>query len=56
MRMVFLLPLLFIIALLFGIDYYYFKDIKQEKIQKEENNLTLEQEKRKHIESLFKNK
>lgn len=54
--MVFLLPLLFIIILLFGIDYYYFKDIKQEKIQKEENNLTLEQEKRKHIESLFKNK
>ncbi|EJP4818552.1 hypothetical protein ACX1QV_000776 [Campylobacter upsaliensis] len=53
--MVFLLPLLIVIALLFGIDYY-FKDIKQEKIQKEENNLTLEQEKRKHIESLFKNK
>ncbi|QNF77809.1 hypothetical protein [Campylobacter vulpis] len=54
--MVFLLPLLFIITLLFGIDYYYFNDVKQEKAQKQENNFSLEEEKRKHIESLFRNK
>ncbi|EJO1482887.1 hypothetical protein OLP38_04125 [Campylobacter jejuni] len=57
--MVFLIPLLVIIGLIFGIDYVYFKnqDLKaQVKKEQKELNSSLEKEKREYIEKLFKTK
>lgn len=57
--MVFLIPLLIIIGVIFGIDYVYFKnqDLKvQVKKEQKELNSSLEKEKKEYIEKLFKNK
>lgn len=57
--MVFLIPLLIIIGVIFGIDYVYFKnqDLKVQ-VQKEQKELnsSLEKEKKEYIEKLFKTK
>lgn len=52
--MIFLIPILLIIAIIFGIDYIYFDDktSKKEPIKTEQNS-TLEKEKQEYIESLF---
>ncbi|OEW13974.1 hypothetical protein AJ935_04595 [Campylobacter sp. BCW_6876] len=55
--MVFLIPLLIIIGVIFGIDYVYFKnqDLKaQVKKEQKELNSSLEKEKKEYIEKLFK--
>ncbi|EDP3259509.1 Sec-independent protein translocase subunit TatA2 [Campylobacter jejuni] len=57
--MVFLIPLLIIISVIFGIDYVYFKnqDLKvQVKKEQKELNSSLEKEKKEYIEKLFKTK
>ncbi|HGG0540583.1 TPA: Sec-independent protein translocase subunit TatA2 [Campylobacter jejuni] len=57
--MVFLIPLLVIIGVIFGIDYVYFKnqDLKaQVKKEQKELNSSLEKEKKEYIEKLFKTK
>ncbi|EHL3372693.1 Sec-independent protein translocase subunit TatA2 [Campylobacter jejuni] len=57
--MVFLIPLLIIIGVIFGIDYMYFKnqDLKvQVKKEQKELNSSLEKEKKEYIEKLFKTK
>ncbi|EAH6285492.1 hypothetical protein DYR41_07870 [Campylobacter jejuni] len=57
--MVFLIPLLIIIGIIFGIDYVYFKnqDLKaQVKKEQKELNSSLEKEKKEYIEKLFKTK
>ncbi|ECL3455847.1 hypothetical protein FS058_01295 [Campylobacter jejuni] len=68
--MVFLIPLLIIIGVIFGIDYVYFKNqdlkVQVKKEQKELNsslekekkelNSSLEKEKKEYIEKLFKTK
>ncbi len=57
--MVFLIPLLIIIGVIFGIDYVYFKnqDLKvQVKKEQKELNSSLEKEKKECIEKLFKTK
>ncbi|ELK5610937.1 Sec-independent protein translocase subunit TatA2 [Campylobacter jejuni] len=57
--MVFLIPLLIIIGVIFGIDYVYFKnqDLKvQLKKEQKELNSSLEKEKKEYIEKLFKTK
>ncbi|HEC2853707.1 TPA: Sec-independent protein translocase subunit TatA2 [Campylobacter jejuni] len=57
--MVFLIPLLIIIGVIFGIDYVYFKDqdLKaQVKKEQKELNSSLEKEKKEYIEKLFKTK
>ncbi|MFK0406169.1 Sec-independent protein translocase subunit TatA2 [Campylobacter jejuni] len=57
--MVFLIPLLIIIGVIFGIDYVYFKnqDLKaQVKKEQKELNSSLEKEKKEYIEELFKTK
>ncbi|EAK2061019.1 Sec-independent protein translocase subunit TatA2 [Campylobacter jejuni] len=57
--MVFLIPLLIIIGVIFGIDYVYFKnqDLKaQVKKEQKELNSSLEKEKKEFIEKLFKTK
>ncbi|EAL7021450.1 TPA: Sec-independent protein translocase subunit TatA2 [Campylobacter jejuni] len=57
--MVFLIPLLIIIGVIFGIDYVYFKnqDLKvQVKKEQKELNSGLEKEKKEYIEKLFKTK
>ncbi|EAK6993317.1 Sec-independent protein translocase subunit TatA2 [Campylobacter jejuni] len=57
--MVFLIPLLIIIGVIFGIDYVYFKnqDLKaQVKKEQKELNSSLEEEKKEYIEKLFKTK
>ncbi|EAK5099131.1 Sec-independent protein translocase subunit TatA2 [Campylobacter jejuni] len=57
--MVFLIPLLIIIGVIFGIDYVYFKnqDLKvQVKKEQKELNSNLEKEKKEYIEKLFKTK
>ncbi|EGR6494680.1 Sec-independent protein translocase subunit TatA2 [Campylobacter jejuni] len=57
--MVFLIPLLIIIGVIFGIDYVYFKnqDLKaQVKEEQKELNSSLEKEKKEYIEKLFKTK
>ncbi|HEF1355217.1 TPA: Sec-independent protein translocase subunit TatA2 [Campylobacter jejuni] len=57
--MVFLIPLLIIIGVVFGIDYVYFKnqDLKvQVKKEQKELNSSLEKEKKEYIEKLFKTK
>ncbi|EMA6301745.1 Sec-independent protein translocase subunit TatA2 [Campylobacter jejuni] len=57
--MVFLMPLLIIIGVIFGIDYVYFKnqDLKvQVKKEQKELNSSLEKEKKEYIEKLFKTK
>ncbi|EIO0738183.1 Sec-independent protein translocase subunit TatA2 [Campylobacter jejuni] len=57
--MVFLIPLLIIIGVIFGIDYVYFKnqDLKaQVKKEQKELNSSLEKEKKGYIEKLFKTK
>ncbi|EOJ1335560.1 Sec-independent protein translocase subunit TatA2 [Campylobacter jejuni] len=57
--MVFLVPLLIIIGVIFGIDYVYFKnqDLKvQVKKEQKELNSSLEKEKKEYIEKLFKTK
>ncbi|MEA8939468.1 Sec-independent protein translocase subunit TatA2 [Campylobacter jejuni] len=55
--MVFLIPLLIVIGVIFGIDYVYFKnqDLKVQ-VQKEQKELnsSLEKEKKEYIEKLFK--
>ena len=54
--MIFLLPLLIIVAIVFSIDYIYFKDKDgQIEIKKEyqESNSTLEKEKQKYLKNLF---
>lgn len=57
--MVFLIPLLVIIVVVFGIDYVYFKNqdsqIQGKKDYKELNS-SLEKEKKEYIEKLFKTK
>lgn len=57
--MVFLIPLLIIIGVIFGIDYVYFKNqdlkVRVKKEQKELNS-SLEKEKKEYIEKLFKTK
>ncbi|EAK7751534.1 Sec-independent protein translocase subunit TatA2 [Campylobacter jejuni] len=57
--MVFLIPLLIVIGVIFGIDYVYFKnqDLKVQ-VQKEQKELnsSLEKEKKEYIEKLFKTK
>ncbi|EIJ6994267.1 Sec-independent protein translocase subunit TatA2 [Campylobacter jejuni] len=57
--MVFLIPLLIIIGVIFEIDYVYFKnqDLKaQVKKEQKELNSSLEKEKKEYIEKLFKTK
>ncbi|EAH4540391.1 Sec-independent protein translocase subunit TatA2 [Campylobacter jejuni] len=57
--MVFLIPLLIIIGVIFGIDYVYFKnqDLKvQVKKEQKELNSSLDKEKKEYIEKLFKTK
>lgn len=57
--MVFLIPLLVIIVVVFGIDYVYFKnqDLQiQSKKDYKELNSSLEKEKKEYIEKLFKTK
>ncbi|ECO2679085.1 Sec-independent protein translocase subunit TatA2 [Campylobacter jejuni] len=57
--MVFLILLLIIIGVIFGIDYVYFKnqDLKaQVKKEQKELNSSLEKEKKEYIEKLFKTK
>ncbi|EDD1521803.1 Sec-independent protein translocase subunit TatA2 [Campylobacter jejuni] len=57
--MVFLIPLLIIIGVIFGIDYVYFKnqDLKaQVKKEQKDLNSSLEKEKKEYIEKLFKTK
>jgi len=57
--MVFLIPLLIIIGVIFGIDYVYFKnqDLKaQVKKEQKELNSSLEKEEKEYIEKLFKTK
>ncbi|MEH30363.1 hypothetical protein EC065_07005 [Campylobacter jejuni] len=57
--MVFLIPLLIIIGVIFGIDYVYSKnqDLKaQVKKEQKELNSSLEKEKKEYIEKLFKTK
>ncbi|ELV6765261.1 Sec-independent protein translocase subunit TatA2 [Campylobacter jejuni] len=57
--MVFLIPLLIIIGVIFGIDYVYFKnqDLKvQVKKEQKELNSSLEKEKKEYIKKLFKTK
>lgn len=57
--MVFLIPLLIIIGVIFGIDYVYFKnqDLKAHvKKEQKELNSSLEKEKKEYIEKLFKTK
>ncbi|AXL42118.1 Sec-independent protein translocase subunit TatA2 [Campylobacter jejuni] len=57
--MVFLISLLIIIGVIFGIDYVYFKnqDLKaQVKKEQKELNSSLEKEKKEYIEKLFKTK
>ncbi|EAK8812790.1 Sec-independent protein translocase subunit TatA2 [Campylobacter jejuni] len=57
--MVFLIPLLIIIGVIFGVDYVYFKnqDLKvQVKKEQKELNSSLEKERREYIEKLFKTK
>ncbi|ELD3685646.1 Sec-independent protein translocase subunit TatA2 [Campylobacter jejuni] len=57
--MVFLIPLLIIIGVIFGIDYVYFKnqDLKvQVKKEQKELNSSLGKEKKEYIEKLFKTK
>lgn len=57
--MVFLIPLLVIIVVVFGVDYVYFKNqdsqIQSKKDYKELNS-SLEKEKKEYIEKLFKTK
>lgn len=57
--MVFLIPLLIVIGVIFGIDYVYFKNqdlkVQAQKEQKELNS-SLEKEKKEYIEKLFKTK
>lgn len=54
--MIFLVPLLIIIAVIFGIDYLYFSDddeaLKEKKEKKIEKNLSLE-EKKNELKSLL---
>ncbi|MCC8277743.1 hypothetical protein LNU06_02925 [Campylobacter sp. VicNov18] len=57
--MVFLIPLLVIIAIVFGLDYIYFKD--QDKLiqidKKEQDfNSSLEEQRKQYIKDLFKTK
>ncbi|EAL7270557.1 hypothetical protein DUH63_09060 [Campylobacter jejuni] len=57
--MVFLIPLLIIIGVIFGIDYVYFKNQElkaQVKKEQKELNSSLEKEKKEYIEKLFKTK
>ncbi|TKX29937.1 hypothetical protein [Campylobacter estrildidarum] len=58
--MIFLIPLLLIVAILFGIDYLYFGDenskAKAKLELKQESNPSLEQEKKKYLDQLFKPK
>lgn len=60
--MVFLIPLLIVIGVIFGIDYVYFKNqdlkvqVKQVKKEQKELNSSLEKEKKEYIEKLFKTK
>ncbi|MFK0422525.1 hypothetical protein ACISNW_07910 [Campylobacter jejuni] len=57
--MIFLIPLLIIIVLLFGFKYvkYKKKDLKaKDKKEQKELNSSLEKEKKEYIEKLFKTK
>ncbi|ARJ56565.1 hypothetical protein [Campylobacter cuniculorum] len=54
--MIFLIPLLLIIAVIFGIDYFYFNDQTDKKEYKIEHNSSLEKQKQDYIENLFKQK
>jgi len=52
--MIFLIPFLIVVVLIFGVDYLYFSDINEElKQTKIEQNSSLEQERLKHIKGLF---
>ncbi|MFQ6342129.1 hypothetical protein [Campylobacter sp. VTCC 70190] len=53
--MIFLLPLLFIIALIFGIDYLYFSDENKEVQKKEQKqDLNLDEKRQEYLKELFK--
>ncbi len=52
--MIFLVPLLLIIAVIFGVDYLYFNDKTEQKQHKSEENLSLQ--KQNYIKSLFEKK
>lgn len=56
--MVFLIPLLIILAFIFGIDYLYFSDedakAKDKIEQKVEQNSSLEKQRQEYLENLFK--
>ncbi len=58
--MIFLLPLLVLIAVIFGIDYIYFSDKNEQKLEQnsslERKNPSLEREKQEYIKNLFKQK
>lgn len=56
--MIFLIPLLFVIALIFGLDYYYFgeenRDLKEQKIQKNKKRTNFERDKEEYLKNLLK--
>lgn len=58
--MVFLIPLLILIAIIFGVDYLYFSDedakVQDKKEQKKEQNSSLEKQRQEYLENLFKKK
>ncbi|MBZ7935793.1 MULTISPECIES: hypothetical protein [Campylobacter] len=58
--MIFLIPLLIIVGVIFGIDYLYFSDenskIETQKEIKQEMNSSLKDERSKYIEELFDSK
>ncbi|HDZ5065961.1 TPA: hypothetical protein RTH03_000035 [Campylobacter jejuni] len=55
--MIFLIPLLFVIALIFGIDYLYFSNENKEVQKKEQKqDLNLDEKKQEYLKELFKPK
>lgn len=56
--MVFLIPLLFVIALIFGLDYYYFEEenrnLKEQKTQENKKRANCEQDKEEYLKNLLK--
>lgn len=56
--MIFLIPLLIVIAVIFGIDYLYFSD-EDQKIEKKiplQNDENLQKEREEYLKNLFKDK
>ena len=55
--MIFLLPIIFVIIVIFRIDYLYFSEENKQIINKnKELNESLEKQKQEFIEKIFKNK